>query len=216
MNWKNTLKQFNNQNLRCIHFKLNRNVDEMTWIDAFQDFFNAQAGFFITETSGVFLIQDNLSDLEIMVDQWIEIASFDFSTHIKILIGFNHLFDNHIQETILQEHNLLLEDTSPEVLLTTPKQYIENNFNSLLSSPLFDTLKTYILKNDETISGIKKLWETSGNIAQAASELYIHRNTLIYRIKKFEEDTHLDLKKPHDLLICYLITLEVNHENNSN
>lgn len=216
MSWKNTLKQFNNQNLRCIHFKLNRNVEEFTWIDAFQDFFNAQAGFFITDTSGVFLIQDTLNDLDVLIDQWIEIASFDFSTQIKILLGFNHLFDNRIHETILQEHNLLLEDISTEVILTTSKQYIENNFNTILSSPLFDHLKTYISKNEETISGIKKLWETSGNIAQAASELYIHRNTLIYRIKKFEEDTNLDLKNPHDLLICYLITLEVNHENNSN
>lgn len=216
MSWKESLKQFKDRNLKCIHFKLNRNVDQTTWIDAFQAFFNAETGFFITETSGVFIIHNKINDLDIIIDQWIEIASFDFSTDIKILVGLTHLFDSNIYDTLIYEHQLLINDTSSDHLLYTSKQYIHTNFTTLLSNPLFSGIKTYMSKNYETITVIQKLWETSGNIAQAASELYIHRNTLIYRIKKFEEETQMDLKNPYDLLICYLITLEVTHENNSN
>ena len=61
---------------------------------------------------------------------------------------------------------------------------------------------------------IIKLWESNANISQTSNELYIHRNTLIYRINKFQTDTNLDLKKPQDLLIAYLIANEVKHENN--
>ncbi|MGM9903110.1 Fis family transcriptional regulator [Enterococcus hirae] len=54
---------------------------------------------------------------------------------------------------------------------------------------------------------ILELWKNLGNISSTAKTLYMHRNTLKYRIEKFYEQSGFNLKKPDDLLFCYLLLL---------
>ena len=42
---------------------------------------------------------------------------------------------------------------------------------------------------------IIELWKNFGNISSAAKQLFMHRNTLQYRIEKFDEQTGFNLKK---------------------
>lgn len=46
--------------------------------------------------------------------------------------------------------------------------------------------------------------KTNLNISQAAKELFVHRNTLIYRLQKIESMTGLDSKKFDDCTLLYL------------
>ncbi|QKY70196.1 CdaR family transcriptional regulator [Lentibacillus sp. CBA3610] len=43
------------------------------------------------------------------------------------------------------------------------------------------------------------------NISQAAKELFIHRNTLIYRLKKIESSTSIDTKNFEHCMMLYLV-----------
>ena len=45
-------------------------------------------------------------------------------------------------------------------------------------------------------------------MTKAAQQLYIHRNTLQYRLDKWEELTGLQLKELTDLSLCYHIILK--------
>ncbi|API87904.1 hypothetical protein BKP56_00455 [Marinilactibacillus sp. 15R] len=54
---------------------------------------------------------------------------------------------------------------------------------------------------------IRALWENQGNVSMAAKSLFIHRNTLQYRIERFYEATGLSLKQINDLTLCFLLTL---------
>ncbi|NRE28611.1 Fis family transcriptional regulator, partial [Enterococcus faecalis] len=49
------------------------------------------------------------------------------------------------------------------------------------------------------------LWKNQGNISSTAKDLFMHRNTLHYRLEKFFEQTGLSLKKMDDLIFCYLL-----------
>jgi carbohydrate diacid regulator len=51
---------------------------------------------------------------------------------------------------------------------------------------------------------IESLVDNNLNISKAAEELYIHRNTLLYRIKKIEKDTGLNIKNSKDLFTLLL------------
>ncbi|AYW51335.1 hypothetical protein C7H83_13095 [Tetragenococcus halophilus] len=64
--------------------------------------------------------------------------------------------------------------------------------------------------NPEFIKIISKLWEMQGNISSAAKELFMHRNTLQYKVDKFQEQTKTNLKKMDDLFLCYLLILTFN------
>ena len=52
-------------------------------------------------------------------------------------------------------------------------------------------------KDEETI--IRKMAENDMNITEVARQMFVHRNTLIYRIEKIKKKTGLDIRKFYDL-----------------
>ncbi len=56
----------------------------------------------------------------------------------------------------------------------------------------------------ETMNIIKSFFDHDLNIAETARHLYLHRNTLVYRLDKFQKDTGLDLRNFQDALRCQI------------
>ena len=46
--------------------------------------------------------------------------------------------------------------------------------------------------DDETLTTINKFFENSLNVSETSRQLYIHRNTLVYRLDKLQKSTNLD------------------------
>lgn len=63
--------------------------------------------------------------------------------------------------------------------------------------------------DEETLFTIQKFFENNLNVSEAARKLYIHRNTLLYRIEKVKKVTGLDLKT-FDHAAAFKIALMVN------
>lgn len=55
--------------------------------------------------------------------------------------------------------------------------------------------------DEETLLTINKLFENNLHISEAARQLYMHRNTLVYRLEKIQKTIGLDLKKFEDALL---------------
>lgn len=53
----------------------------------------------------------------------------------------------------------------------------------------------------ETILTIQKFFENNLNISETSRQLYVHRNTLVYRLDKIQKITGLDLRKFDDAII---------------
>jgi carbohydrate diacid regulator len=68
--------------------------------------------------------------------------------------------------------------------------------------------KTARLFNDEMVHTIEKFFENSLNLSETARQLYIHRNTLVYRLDKLQKTTGLDLRVFEDA-ITFKIALMV-------
>lgn len=62
--------------------------------------------------------------------------------------------------------------------------------------------------DDETIATINKFFENSLNVSETSRQLYIHRNTLVYRLDKLEKSMGLDLRVFDDA-ITFKIALMV-------
>ena len=62
--------------------------------------------------------------------------------------------------------------------------------------------------DDETLTTIKKFFENSLNVSETSRQLYIHRNTLVYRLDKLQKTTGLDLRVFEDA-ITFKIALMV-------
>ena len=62
--------------------------------------------------------------------------------------------------------------------------------------------------DDETLATINKFFENSLNVSETSRQLYIHRNTLVYRLDKLQKGTGLDLRIFEDA-ITFKIALMV-------
>jgi purine catabolism regulator len=56
----------------------------------------------------------------------------------------------------------------------------------------------------ELVHTLETYFEFNGNLSQAAEALFIHRNTLIYRLERIEAITNLDLDNPEERLAMQL------------
>jgi len=61
---------------------------------------------------------------------------------------------------------------------------------------------------EETLTTINKFFENSLNVSETSRQLYIHRNTLVYRLDKLQKSTGLDLRVFEDA-ITFKIALMV-------
>lgn len=73
------------------------------------------------------------------------------------------------------------------------------------SSMQLPTLLNYLYEEKEIQQLIYTLFQNSGNLSQTANALYLHRNTLSYRIDQLYQKTGFDLTYLPDLIICYLL-----------
>ena len=62
--------------------------------------------------------------------------------------------------------------------------------------------------DDEILTTINKFFENSLNVSETSRQLYIHRNTLVYRLDKLQKSTGLDLRVFEDA-ITFKIALMV-------
>ena len=65
--------------------------------------------------------------------------------------------------------------------------------------------------DEETQITIYKFFENSLNVSETARQLYIHRNTLVYRIEKLEKETGLDIRNFDDALTFKIALMVVSY-----
>lgn len=68
---------------------------------------------------------------------------------------------------------------------------------------LFDHIKD----DPELLHTVKVFLASSSNATLASKKLYMHRNSLQYRIEKFIDKTGIDIKRFHGALVTYLVLL---------
>lgn len=72
------------------------------------------------------------------------------------------------------------------------------------------TLKEAV-HNQELLYTVKRLIELNSNVSLAAKHLYVHRNTIQYRLDKFQELTAKDIRQFNDMLEVYMAIVFLNH-----
>ena len=103
----------------------------------------------------------------------------------------------HSSKHVFIYRNLLLErflsDVSPEM-------------GSSYNSCIFNR-STARLFNDEMVHTIETFFDNSLNLSETARKLYIHRNTLVYRLEKVQHAIGLDLRNFDDAVTFKMMML---------
>jgi carbohydrate diacid regulator len=65
--------------------------------------------------------------------------------------------------------------------------------------------------DEETLNTLNKFFENNLNVSETSRQLFVHRNTLVYRIEKIQKNTGLDLRKFDDALTFKIALMVVNY-----
>ena len=65
--------------------------------------------------------------------------------------------------------------------------------------------------DEETLITINKFFENNLNVSETSRQLFVHRNTLVYRIEKLQKSTGLDLRNFDDALTFKIALMVVNY-----
>jgi DNA-binding PucR family transcriptional regulator len=173
---------------------------------------NINRGIVVEEKKQTSLAEE---DFQIML----ETMENDFYVKISFFIGKQHSLSEQLPSLFRQEKEFF---SFAITRLGFPNIYTyERVFPAYLAAHLPLELKQKIIHvifdlfnhDPEMFSTIKVFLENNSNASLAAKKLYIHRNTLQYRIDKFVEKTEIDLKDFYGAFTVFLACLLYEYEN---
>ena len=113
----------------------------------------------------------------------------------KKAISIGRLF--HPKQLIFNYQKMILERFLSDIPEETALQFYQTLFNR----------KTAKLFSEEMLNTIETFFDNSLNLSEAARKLYIHRNTLVYRLDKIQKTVGLDLRAFDDAVTFKLLML---------
>jgi hypothetical protein len=172
---------------------------------------NSQQGIFIEKITQSSLIEvNNLEDV-------VEIFTSDFYIDVHLLIGNTYELRDDLKSRFSFERDAfttavkhlhkqrvyLLQDIIPILLV----QKIDSKTKIDISFALQETFS----EDNAQLEMIKVYLESNLNVTLAAKKLYMHRNSLQYRIDKFIEKTGIDIKHFNGAITAYLSIMIIKH-----
>lgn len=184
--------------------------DYQLWLDAFKNTLSfVKDGFFITETYGVLVI-DNPSHIDLLeeIEGILNVLDDDFTVQTTVYLGQNWPVDNQLPALFAEEQQIFMNRRSHyqhKKIATLAEHAITYfTYEAASKSTILHHLKEAIFAIDGGNELVMAMWQNLGNISKAANDLYVHRNTLQYRIERFFQETGVNLKTMDDLLLSYL------------
>lgn len=120
--------------------------------------------------------------------------SQDMGEEVTAYVG--RFVDKNRLSEVYAEESKIFENQS------TFSEYILSESLNLLGNNILHEIRKELLENPEDQKLVKAMYKASANQTKAAKLLYVHRNTLINKIKKYEQKYGLQLSGS-DLTLAY-------------
>lgn len=194
-----------------IRLKTHGSFLQKEWRSEINDMFLQLAdSFFINEEELILVEEKNPGNYPVEeIFGLFQALDTDFDVYTQVFVGaFHHeaatLGSNFLEEQQIFHRQVLAHTRQKDFPFTSS---VINHFTStaITESPLMNSLYREWFNDPEMVEILTALWENQGNVSSAAKELFLHRNTVLYRLDKFQETTRLDVKNMDDLVFCHLL-----------
>ena len=185
-----------------------------SWLYMMQTLFpNCQTVLQVGVQDYVFVLQqDKYSAVRSILSDTIEAVEYDFGLRLSIMLGqvWSQTGYQPLSDLIQAERDLFKTwwRQGHQGVHTFSQLYLWSIGEGSVSLKVIkEYLHQMILEQDQIQEIILSLWENSAVLTKTAQQLYLHRNSLQYKIDKWEELTGLQLKELTDLTLCYQLIL---------
>lgn len=191
----------------------NEDFNEQEWLEMMQEIFGDVLTSFSCFPKHYTIVRK--ADIETISTQDLQAihatVEEDFAISMKIFIGNVWKMSEEIPGIYQAEKALFVtylhESNKQTCLAFAPMVLWGFTQRKLDISPIPKTLYTQMIQ-DEFPDLIEALWHERGTLTKAATRLFIHRNTLQYRIDRFGQLTGLSLKNMDDLTLCHFLLMQ--------
>ncbi|OOE13030.1 PucR family transcriptional regulator [Fictibacillus arsenicus] len=222
LKWKKILSGENNVNeqefYRFIHFFSKQPIhDHTSFSEAVSGLFPEEAVLLLNEDnkSGVIIETSKQEFNDTPYEALKDTLSTDFYNDLSIYIGLfqtdravaKEIYDREkndflsVQGYLQPKAVYTIADLLPLMLLHNASPETKKTLTGLLAE--------WMEEDRETLNTIKVFVECNMNISLAAKKLYIHRNSLQYRVDKFFDRTGIDVKQFKNALSVYMAILSL-------
>ena len=158
------------------------------------------------------LQQDKYNSVRSILSDTLEAVEYDFGLRLSIMLGqvWSQNAQQSLSDLIKAERELFktwwrqghqgVQIFSQLYLWSLGEKQVDLRI-------IKDYLRQLIQDQDQIQEIILSLWDNSAVLTKTAQQLYLHRNSLQYKIDKWEELTGLQLKELTDLTLCYQLIL---------
>ena len=185
-----------------------------SWLEMMGTLFpNCQAVLQVGAQDYIFVLQqDKYTSVRSILMDTLEAVEYDFGVRLSIMLGqvWSQTGHQALSDLIKAERNLFKNwwRQGHQGFHTFSQLYLWSMGEKMVDLDLIkDYLHQMILDQDQIQEIILSLWENSAVLTKTAQQLYLHRNSLQYKIDKWEELTGLQLKELTDLTLCYQLIL---------
>ena len=185
-----------------------------SWLEMMQTLFpNCQTVLQVGAQDYVFVLQqDRYTSVRAILSDTIEAVEYDFGLRLSIMLGqiWSQTGYQPLSDLIQAERDLFKTwwRQGHQGVHTFSQLYLWSLGEGLIDHRIIkEYLRQLILDQDQIQEIILSLWENSAVLTKTAQQLYLHRNSLQYKIDRWEELTGLQLKELTDLTLCYQLIL---------
>ena len=185
-----------------------------SWLEMMGTLFpNCQTVLQVGAQDYIFVLQqDKYTSVRSILTDTLEAVEYDFGVRLSIMLGQAWSQTGHqaLSDLIKAERDLFKNwwRQGHQGFHTFSQLYLWSMGERIVDLRVIkEYLHQMIVDQDQIQEIILSLWENSAVLTKTAQQLYLHRNSLQYKIDKWEELTGLQLKELTDLTLCYQLIL---------
>ena len=151
-------------------------------------------------------------EVEALIQDILPAVESDFGTKLTIFFGnsWTKLQAEELRQVFDSEYQLF-SDFVPlkgsEQTISFAKMALWARSGQLNLGVIPEKIRHYIDESKDMVDIIEAMWTSQTNLVQTAQKLFMHRNSLQYKLDKFHNLSGLNLKNLDDLAFCHLLML---------
>ena len=151
-------------------------------------------------------------EVEALIQDILPAVESDFGTKLTIFFGnsWTKLQAEELRQVFDSEYQLFsdfvpLKGSEQTISFAKMALWARSGQRNLGAIP--EKIRHYIDESKDMVDIIEAMWASQTNLVQTAQKLFMHRNSLQYKLDKFHSLSGLNLKNLDDLAFCHLLIL---------